>query len=170
MLLAEITQIICRDLEGLKRELQAYPDEADIWRTPPGVTNSAGTLALHLAGNLRHYIGAVLGNSGYVRNREAEFALRNVPRAEILAQIDAAVVEVTAALAVFPPEKLAEEYPLVIGGVNVQTRDWLLHLVSHLAYHLGQIDYHRRLVTGQPEGVRAVSVRELKTAREISDE
>ncbi len=164
MFLAEITQIIRRDLQGLRRELLGYPEEADIWRTPPGVSNSAGTLALHLCGNLRHFIGAQLGGSGYMRNREGEFSLRNVPREEIFAQIDAAIAEVAAALAVFPPEKLETEYPLAIGGVRLQTRDWLLHLITHLAYHLGQVDYHRRLVTGQPEGVGAVSVRELKTA------
>ncbi len=169
MFLEEINQIIFRELQGLRRELEAYSNEADIWKTPVGIANSAGTLALHLIGNLRHYIGAQLGNSGYVRNREAEFSLRNVPRTEILTQIDAAIAEVNTALSGLPPKKLETEYPLEIAGVYMQTRDWLLHLISHLAYHLGQVDYHRRLVTGQTDTVRTISVRELKTARKSSN-
>jgi len=169
MFLEEINQMIFRELQGLKRELSAYSNEADIWKTPVGIANSAGTLALHLTGNLRHYIGALLGNSGYVRNREAEFSLRNVPRSEILAKIDAAIAEVNTALSGFSPEKLENDYPQEIAGVHMQTRDWLLHLISHLAYHLGQVDYHRRLVTGQTETVRTISVRELKTARKSSE-
>lgn len=165
MFLEEINQMIRRELQGLRRELLAYSNEADIWQTPTGVTNSAGTLALHLVGNLRCYIGAQLGDSGYVRNREAEFSLRNVTRSEILAKIDSAIAEVNTALSGFSPEKLENDYPQEIAGVHMQTRDWLLHLISHLAYHLGQVDYHRRLVTGDSGSARTISVRELKTAR-----
>ena len=168
MLLEEINQMIRRDLQGLRRELLAYSNEADIWQTPAGITNSAGTLALHLVGNLRCYIGAQLGDSGYVRNRAAEFSRRNVSRKEILAQIDTTIEEVNTALSGLPLDKLETEYPLEIGGVYMQTRDWLLHLVSHLAYHLGQVDYHRRLVTGDSGTVRTISVRELRTAHKSS--
>src|SRR5437764_673264 len=89
-----IAGILVRDLRALRREVEAFADERDLWRVPPGIGNSAGTLALHLAGNIRHYIGAVLGGTGYVRDRDAEFALRDVPRTDLLADIDAALVAV----------------------------------------------------------------------------
>jgi uncharacterized damage-inducible protein DinB len=165
VLLASVASILDRDLGTLRRELEAYPDERDIWRLPPGVTNSAGTLALHLAGNLQHFLGATLGGTGYVRNRPAEFATRDLLRAAILQEVEAAraAVRLVADQAV----ELDADYPEVIGGVKVNTGDYLVHLVSHFAYHLGQIDYHRRVVTGQTNGVGAVRVLELATAQQV---
>ena len=80
-----------RELEGLKREIALFPDDASVWQTVPGVTNSAGNLALHVAGNLQYFIGGVLGGTGYVRNRELEFGRRSGTRAEIAAELDAAI-------------------------------------------------------------------------------
>jgi uncharacterized damage-inducible protein DinB len=166
MLIAAVVAILDRDLQTLRRELEAYPDERDIWRLPPGLSNSAGTLALHLAGNLQHFLGAQLGNTGYVRDRAAEFAMRDVSRAAILRQVEAAqnAVHIVAERAV----ELEADYPEVVGGVRVTTGEFLVHLVSHFAYHLGQIDYHRRLVTGQAAGVGAVRAAELASARAVA--
>jgi hypothetical protein len=165
MLLTSVASILDRDLRALRRELEAYPDEHDIWRLPPGLHNSAGTLALHLAGNLQHFFGAKLGGTGYVRNRPAEFATRDVPRASILREVEAARAAVR--LVVERSVELDADYPEVIGGVRVNTGEYLIHLVSHFAYHLGQIDYHRRVVTGQTNGVGAVRVPELATAQQV---
>jgi hypothetical protein len=142
----------------LRDELLAYPDERAIWAQPPGVPNSAGNLALHLAGNLRWFIGAQLGATGYIRDREAEFAKRNVPRAELIAQIEAASDEVTRTLATLDPAQLEGPYPLEVGGLHLLTRRFLLHLEGHFAYHLGQLDYHRRMVTGSTTSVGALSL------------
>jgi uncharacterized damage-inducible protein DinB len=159
-----IAHIIERELDGLRKQLQAYPDEKDIWAAPHGIKNSAGTLALHLIGNLRHFIGAYLGESGYIRDREAEFSTRDTPRAELLDQIDQTIQEVKSALSDLKEEELNRIYPLEIGGVRVQSKDWLLHLMGHLSYHLGQIDYHRRFVTGDSSGAGMLAVHRLKTA------
>ena len=86
--------VLVRDLTALKRQLDAYPDDASIWKTVPPITNTAGNLALHLAGNLQHFVGGQLGGSGYVRNREAEFTSRDLPRAELVKQVDAAIAAV----------------------------------------------------------------------------
>ena len=99
MLLAYAAAVLDRDLRALAREVAAYADERDLWRVAPGVPNSAGTLALHLAGNIQHYLGARLGGTGYVRDRPAEFAERGVPRVELLARIEAARAAVQAAAA-----------------------------------------------------------------------
>jgi uncharacterized damage-inducible protein DinB len=161
--------VITRDLKAVRRELEGYSDESDIWRLPPGIANSAGTLALHLAGNLQHFIGGVLGGTGYRRDRAAEFSRRDVARAELLAQIEAAMVAVEQGLAQVSDGALAAEYPERVGGHTVTTGEWLVHLVAHLGYHLGQVDYHRRLVTGRGETVGALAIPELLTARRLPD-
>jgi uncharacterized damage-inducible protein DinB len=157
--------VIVRDLKSVGREVEAYPDDASVWRTPPGVTNSGGTLALHLCGNVQHFFGAILGGTGYVRDRVAEFGRRDVPRAEILQQVDAAVAAVERGLAQVTDATLAERFPEAIAGHTVATGEWLIHLAVHLGYHLGQIDYHRRLVTGKGDTVGTMAVPQLRTAR-----
>lgn len=168
MLVEEIAHILDRDLQTLKDEVQAYPDEAGLWKTPSGLPNSAGTLAMHLVGNLRHFIGTQYADSGYIRDRHAEFNARHVPRAALLDSIDAARAEVRDALEALDDNALEQDYVMPIGGVQLQTRDWFLHLIGHFAYHLGQIDYHRRFVTGQTEGLGALSIKDLYTARKPS--
>jgi hypothetical protein len=163
------TGVMVRDLKGVRRELEAYPDERDLWRLPPGIANSAGTLALHLAGNVQHFFGAVMGGTGYKRDRAAEFSRRDVPRAEIAAQIEAAVVAVERGLAQVSEAAFTAEYPERIAGHTVTTGEWLVHLAAHLGYHLGQIDYHRRLVTGRGETVGALAIPELRTARRVPE-
>lgn len=159
-----IGAMISRDLQALKRELEAYPDERDLWKTPPGIANSAGTLALHLCGNLQHFIGAKLGGSGYVRNRPQEFAARDVPRAELARLADVTLAAVERALAALDDAGLERAYPEPVAGFTVKTGDFLIHLVGHLDYHLGQVDYHRRLVTGDPRSIGPVAIPELATA------
>jgi hypothetical protein len=155
---AYLKQIVTRDLRAVKRELEAYPDDASVWRAIPGTPNTAGTLALHLAGNVQHFFGSILARDGYVRNRDAEFARRDVPRSELLSGLDAAIASVERTLDGSSPKGA---YPEPIAKRAVPTEAFLMHLATHLAYHLGQIDYHRRTVTGDAKGVDAVSVREL---------
>lgn len=158
--------VIVRDLKALGREVEAYPDDASLWRTPPGITNSGGTLALHLCGNVQHFFGRILGGSGYVRDRAAEFSRRDVARAEIMQQVSAAIVAAERGLALLADSALDAAFPEKIAGHTVGTGEWLVHLVDHLGYHLGQLDYHRRLVTGRGETARTMSVPELRTARQ----
>jgi hypothetical protein len=152
-----------RDLRALAREVEAYPDERDLWAQVPGVSNVAGTLVLHLAGNLQYYIGAVLGRSGYVRDRPAEFARRDVPRSELLREIE--VARSTVARALGSAVDIDHDFPEPIAGKRVRTGDYLVHLATHFAYHLGQLDYHRRIVTGHDKGIDAMRPIELSSAR-----
>jgi hypothetical protein len=160
-----VRAILRRDLGTLRRELDLYADDAGPWRKVPGLANSGGTLALHLAGNLRHFVGARLGGSGYVRDRAAEFAERDVPRAKLIAQVDAAMHEADAALAALDPRRLLEEFPDPVAGVRLTTGDLLLHLLVHLTYHLGQLNAHRRVVSGDASSVGALAIPALATAR-----
>lgn len=161
MMVETLRRLFVRDLNTLKEEILAYPQEKDLWRLVPGLRNAAGTLALHLAGNLRHFVGAQLGGTGYVRDREAEFARRDVPRKEVLEEIDAALAAVET-LVELPEEALAGTYPLELGeGLRLSTGAFLMHLSTHLAYHLGQVDEHRRFVTRETGSIQALSFRSL---------
>ena len=146
MLLATLRTLFARDLNKLKQEIEAYRHEANIWRSAPGISNPAGNLCLHLVGNLNAYIGAELGRSGYVRHRDQEFSRRDIPRAELLRQVAATIEAVDAALAGLPTAQLEAEYPIVVFEAKMSTGYFLVHLATHLGYHLGQINYHRRLL------------------------
>ena len=149
------------------RELNAYPTDAQIWELPVGLPNSAGTLALHAAGNLQHFVGKVLGGTSYVRDRDAEFALRDVPRADLIADLERAERVVRDTLTTIEPERFKEWYPLPVANRRVNTGEFITHLAVHLAYHTGQLDYHRRVVTGDASGVGAVSPTDLPSAKPI---
>jgi hypothetical protein len=157
--------VLTRDLRALRREVEAYPDERDLWRAAPGISNPGGNLVLHLAGNLQHFVGRVLGRTTYVRNRDAEFARRDVPRAELLQEVDRTIAAVETGLARLADSDMIVGFPEPVGKHKLSTADALLHLMTHCAYHLGQVDYHRRLVTGQTTTVGAMLPGELWSAK-----
>ncbi|MCC3157445.1 DUF1572 family protein [Hymenobacter sp. 15J16-1T3B] len=141
-----LSTLFRRDLLRLRREIELYRREEILWRTTGAIANSAGNLCLHLLGNLNTYIGRELGHTGYVRNRELEFSQRGVPRPELLLGIDATLQVVTTTLASLPPAALQQEYPVLVLEHPTSTEFLLTHLTTHLTYHLGQINYHRRLL------------------------
>ena len=145
---ADIALSLVRELEGFKRELARFPDDETVWSIAPGVTNSAGNLALHIAGNLQHFIGTVLGGSGYVRNRELEFGQRSGPRENVYAELDAAIAVVRRVLPSLPNERLEQEFPEQLMGMKFRTSTFLVHLCAHAGFHLGQAGYLRRTLTG----------------------
>jgi uncharacterized damage-inducible protein DinB len=161
MTLATLHFLIRRELGAVRREIEAYPDDDSLWRAVPGMPNTGGTLALHLTGNLQHFFGAILAKDGFVRDRDAEFARRNVTRAELLDGLEAAEKSVGKTIRKMKDADLATSFPEPIAKRTVNTGAFLAHLATHLSYHLGQIDYHRRAVTRDDRGVDAVSVREL---------
>ncbi len=162
MFVEDLRRVIHRDASSLRDELMGYENDGQIWQVLPGTKNAAGTLVLHLTGNLQHFFGAVLGKTGYVRNRDAEFSRRDVPRAELLAEVDRAVAAAQTGLAALQESDLERPYPGQLAGETWPTGLLLFHMATHLAYHLGQIDYHRRVVTGQAGTVPALSLTALK--------
>jgi len=135
-----------RDLENLKTEITSYKDENRMWEVSGEVKNSAGNLCLHICGNLQHFVGAVLGNSGYVRKRDEEFSRKNVPVNELVQEIDKTLQVVQKTLNELNEEKLDETFPINVFGYEMTTGFFLTHLTTHLSYHLGQINYLRRLL------------------------
>lgn len=144
--LTSFQKLILRDLDSLATEISSYPTEESLWLLHGDIKNTAGNLCLHLCGNLQHFIGAVLGKSGYVRNREAEFADKHVPKEKLLAEIEATKKAISQTLSQMDASVLQEEYPIQVFGAPMTTEYFLIHLSGHLMYHKGQINYHRRLL------------------------
>lgn len=141
-----LQKILLRDLTLLEEEINQYTTEESLWVVKGDVKNSAGNLCLHLCGNLQHFIGTVLGNTGYVRNREAEFGSKGVPKADLIREIQATKKAVEHTLGKLEASKLDEIYPIQVFGEPMTTGYFLIHLATHLTYHRGQINYHRRLI------------------------
>ena len=135
-----------RDLDKLSNEISSYKNEADLWKTGKNIRNSGGNLCLHLIGNLNTYIGVTLGNFEYKRQRELEFSRKDVPLTELLSKIAETKKVVLETLDQLPRVCLDQVYPLKVFSKKTSTEYMLLHLTTHLTYHLGQINYHRRLV------------------------
>ncbi len=141
---SELISLFTRDLRRVAQEIAAFPTDESLWQTAPGVTNSAGNLALHLEGNLREYIGRQLGGIAYTRQRPLEFSSTGLTRAEVAARIDAVRETVIPTLATADLDAL---FPENVLGQPLTTGQFVLHLLGHLNYHLGQIDYLRRMNT-----------------------
>jgi uncharacterized damage-inducible protein DinB len=145
MVIETLKSLFERDLNRLKKEIELYQDESNIWKVEKNIANSAGNLCLHLLGNLNTYIGKEIGRTNYVRNREQEFSLKNVPRTELLDKIDETIQMINQSLDKLKESTLQDEYPILVFEEKTSTEYLLIHLTTHLTYHLGQINYHRRL-------------------------
>ncbi len=146
LLIKTVQKLLDRDLAVLEKEISSYPSDAELWKVAGDIKNPAGNLCLHLCGNLQYYIGAVLGNSGYVRNRDAEFSTKGLSKEELLNEIATTRKAVALALENLNPNVLETIYPVEVFKDPMTTGYFLIHLSAHLGYHLGQINYHRRLL------------------------
>ncbi len=146
LLIKTVQKLLDRDLAVLEKEISSYPSDADLWKVAGDIKNPAGNLCLHLCGNLQYYIGAVLGNSGYVRNRDAEFSTKGLSKEELLNEIAKTRKAVALSLENLNPNVLETTYPVEVFKAPMTTGYFLIHLSAHLGYHLGQINYHRRLL------------------------
>jgi uncharacterized damage-inducible protein DinB len=146
MITNALIQLFERDLQRLKTEIELYKDEDNLSVLKEGISNTAGNLCLHLLGNLNHFIGASLGNTGYVRYRDDEFSLKNIPRQDLVTNIENCRLVVKTTLLKLTAEDLEREFEQKVFDGSVTTEMMLMHLSTHLTYHLGQINYHRRLL------------------------
>ena len=136
-----------RDLNKLKEEIQAYTSNEQLWLLDGEIKNTGGNLALHLSGNLRHFIGHIIGKTDYVRDRDREFDVKGLSIEELCDDIDACLEEVVAALNSISTEDLSKPYPIELFGKPMTYAWFLMHLSTHLSYHLGQVNYHRRIIS-----------------------
>lgn len=151
-MVAEFTaEIFERELNKLIEEIKLYPTEEKIWQVTPGIKNSGGNLCMHICGNLQHFIGNVIGNSGYIRNRDKEFSVSGIPSSELINEIEKTREIVISTLKATAEIDLEEEYTAfpahLLGKEKLTKGFFLMHLISHLDYHMGQINYHRRMIS-----------------------
>lgn len=146
MVIDALKKIFTRDLLQLKKEIEAYKDENNLWKIENGIANSGGNLCLHLIGNLNTYIGREIGKFEYVRKRELEFSLKNIPKVELAKKVDYTISIVNNSLDKLTIVDLEQDYPFLVFDKPTSTLYMLVHLTTHLTYHLGQINYHRRLL------------------------
>lgn len=151
MLKKTLIELFNRDLQRLAAEINLYKDDDKIWLVPDGISNSAGNLCLHLLGNLNHFIGSTLGHTGYIRHRDDEFSQKNIPRSEMIINIEKCMLIVKNTLEQLPEEDMIKDFPLEKHDKIVSNTHMLVHLFGHLSYHLGQINYHRRLLDREKE-------------------
>lgn len=149
MLLETVKSLFNRDLNRLKKEIESYTSEEKIWIIDKQIANSSGNLCLHIAGNLNTYIGKELGGINYIRNRDQEFSLKNIPRTELVKKITGLMSMIDKVLSKLDEAELSKEYPLFVLDTRTSTEYMLVHLATHLAYHLGQVNYHRRLLDSE---------------------
>jgi hypothetical protein len=145
LLISTVQELMLRDLGKLRKEIEAYPSNELLWVIRGDTKNPGGNLCLHLCGNLQHYIGAVLGKSGYVRNRDAEFSKRDLTKDTLLKEIDVTINIVPKTLEKLDSSMIEQPYPENVFDRPMTTGYFLIHLAGHLNYHLGQVNYHRRL-------------------------
>ena len=146
MLKDTLIKLFKRDLNKLIEEIDLYKNDTNLWKIDGLVSNSAGNLCLHLIGNLNHFIGAILGDTGYIRQRELEFSIKDVPKSELITQIKKTIEVVENTLNTLTVADLIKDYKVQVFKEAMTTEYFLIHLTMHLAYHLGQINYHRRLL------------------------
>ena len=146
MLIETLKILFNRDLKRVIKEIEEYNNEVDIWKIKGQINNSAGNICLHLVGNLKTYIGKELGKTNYIRNRELEFSSKNVPRQELIKKVENTIEIITQTLDNLNENILATEYPILVFDNKTSTEYLLIHLTTHLTYHLGQINYHRQLI------------------------
>lgn len=134
------------NLKKLIYEIERYNNDEDLWRVEKNISNSAGNLTLHIIGNLNTYIGKELGKTNYIRNRELEFSDKNISRKELIKSIHETIKMINHSLKTLNSKDYKKEYPVLVLSEMTSTEYLLVHLVTHLTYHLGQINYHRRLI------------------------
>jgi len=142
----ELATLFRRDLAKLIQHIEGFPNDESLWKVLPGVSNPAGNLALHVQGNLREYVGRQLGQISYVRNRELEFNARGLSRREVCAQLTELMHSIPLVIENLSEEHLDKEYPEVVLKTATSTREFLIHLYGHLNWHLGQVNYLRRIL------------------------
>ncbi|MEZ5345367.1 MAG: DUF1572 family protein [Pyrinomonadaceae bacterium] len=147
MIANTLVSIYENDLKKVIAEIGSYRSDADLWKTSGEITNSGGNLALHLIGNINHFFGANLGKTGYRRDRDLEFSENDKSRDEIVKKLEETILVLHSSLGSLSDDDLSSDYPEEFGGKIQSVFAVATYMLSHLNYHLGQINYHRRLLT-----------------------
>ncbi len=130
-----------RDIRKLIEEVNLFRSEEDLWKTHGTIRNPGGNLVLHIIGGKNFLIGATLGGTGYLRDRDSEFTRKGVERKVLVAQLEGLIPMIRGVLKVID---LEADYPMPFDDAKRSNRYVLVQLLVHLNYHLGQVNYLRR--------------------------
>lgn len=145
-MIATLSGFYERDVNKLAEEINLFKNENNIWRLKDGISNPAGNLVLHLTGNLNYFIGTILAKNGYVRERDKEFSEKNIPRSQLIVEVQQIIPLIQNTLPNLSKEQLQSEFPVPLGGKNYVIEDMLILLLAHFNFHLGQVNYLRRIL------------------------
>lgn len=145
-MIATLSGFYERDVNKLAEEINLFKNENNIWRLKDGISNPAGNLVLHLTGNLNYFIGTILAKNGYVRKRDKEFSEKNIPRSQLIVEVQQIIPLMQNTLPNLSKEQLQSEFPVPLGGKNYVIEDMLILLLAHFNFHLGQVNYLRRIL------------------------
>jgi hypothetical protein len=140
-------EMFVKYLNQLKDEVKAYPDDGSLWKLSGDIKNTPGNLCLHVCGNLKHNIGTIIGKTGYVRNRDAEFSRKNVPKNKLLNEVDSTIDMISPVIDKLTDDDMKKELPSDTFSQGGSIGLIILRVAAHMGYHLGQINYHRRLIS-----------------------
>ena len=146
MLNNELANFYERDISKLIEEINLFKNEEDLWRTASSVKNSCGNLVLHIIGGMNYLIGTTLAHTEYVRDRDQEFIQKNVERKELVAKLEELITMINQTLNSLTPEQMENEYPIFFDKPKTSVSYVLVQLLAHLNYHLGQVNYLRRIL------------------------
>jgi len=135
-----------RDLRKMIEEVNLFKDEENLWRTQGSVKNSCGNLVLHITGGLNHYFGATLAHTGYIRDRDQEFSKKGVKREELVAQLEQVIPVMNETLSALTTEQIEADFPIFFDKPNTSVSYVAIRMLAHLGYHLGQVNYLRRVL------------------------
>lgn len=146
MLTTILVEFYERDLGKLIEEVNLFKDEENLWKTHGSIKNSSGNLVLHIIGGMNFLIGATLAHTGYVRDRDQEFIKKGVDRKVLVSQLEELIVMIRKTLNAFKKEEMDADFPIFFDKPKTSVSYVLLQLSLHLNYHLGQVNYLRRVL------------------------
>ncbi len=149
MLKESLIEIFDRDLNKLKIEISSYENESSLWLIKKDIKNSGGNICLHLIGNLKQFIGNILGKFDYIRDRDFEFGKKDIPKKDLVHEIEETKEIVLTSLRNLDESDFGKIFPINVFNKEMTTGFFLINLVAHLNYHLGQINYHRRIISNK---------------------
>lgn len=152
MITTVLIDLYSREIERLKTEITAFEADELLWKQPDAQIPAAGNTCLFIAGTLQHFIGNMIGDSGYIRNKEAEMKARNLSRERLIEEVDNTKRVVVDTLEQVTKADLQKVFPTKEFEEDVTTEYYLIHLLKNLSFHIGQIAILRSLVSEKVSG------------------
>lgn len=145
MITTLLIDLYSRELDRFKNEILAFENDELPWKMADGLNITAGNICLSLCGSLQHNIGNMIGDSGYIRNKEAEQKAKNITRERLVEEIENAKGIVVNTLEEISKSDLLKIFPSKEFEEPITTEYFLIHQLSQLSFSIGQISILRNV-------------------------